>query len=87
MYDFPSDPVSSAGHSPGPGYDEHRHSTLSLILLIAAVAVIGIIAIGFTFWALGFLFHVFGLVLKIAILAGVAALVWRRVARGRCRRF
>jgi hypothetical protein len=83
MYDFPSDPLGTAPHS---GPEERRHSVLSLVLLIAAVTVLGIIALGFTFWALGFLFHIFGLILKIALLAAVAAFVWRRVVRGHWRR-
>jgi hypothetical protein len=82
MYDFPSDPLGSSRPSTAPGPEERRQSVLSLVLLIAAVAILGAIALGFTFWALGFLFHIVGVLLRIALIVAVAGLVWRRVTRG-----
>ena len=68
------------------GSDEEepkRHSMFSLIALIAVIAVAAVLAIGLVFLILGTLFSLAGAILKVAILVGIAALVWRRVARRR----
>jgi hypothetical protein len=71
----------------GPGEPEsdgpHKHSTFSLIVMIAVVAVVAIVGLGVAFWLLGFLFHLAGWILKVAILAAVAAFIWRRITRHR----
>lgn len=93
MYDFPSDPSGRTGPSvtPGPGPSgpcgERHHSVLGLVLLIAAVAIAGTAVLGFGFWALGFMFHIAGMILRVAILAAVAAFVWKRIMRRPSRRF
>ena len=61
----------------------HGHSVFSLVLIIAVVAVVGAVALTIAFLLLGFLFHVVGFILKVAIVAAVVALVWRRVTRHR----
>ncbi len=53
----------------------------SLIVMIVVIAVIAAVALSVTFWALGFLFHLAGWILRIAVLAAVAAFVWRKVNR------
>lgn len=58
-----------------------KHSMFSLIVMIVVIAVIAAVALTITFWALGFLFHLAGWILKVAVLAAVAAFVWRRVNR------
>jgi hypothetical protein len=81
MHDYQ---FGSSGSGAGDDYDRpHRYSTLSLVLLIVGVAIAAAVGLGIIFWALGFLFHLLGWVLKIAILAAVAAFVWRRIT---CRR-
>jgi hypothetical protein len=60
-----------------------RHSVFSLIAMIAVVTVITIIGLSVAFWALSLLFHLAGLIVKVAIVAAVAALVWRRCCRRR----
>ena len=59
----------------------HQNSIFSLIVMIVVVAIIGAVALSVTFWALGFLFHLAGWILRIAVLAAVAAFVWRKVNR------
>jgi len=68
------------------GSDEEepkRHSMFSLIALIAVIAVAAALALGLVFLILGTLFSIAGAILKVAILAAIAALVWRRVMRRR----
>ena len=60
-----------------------KHSVFSLVVMIGAVAVAGAIALTIAFFLLGFVFHLVGFILKVAILAAVAALVWRRITRHR----
>jgi len=82
-YDF--GPIGgSAAQSPyhEPENDSHhKNSIFSLIVMIVVVAIIGAVALSVTFWALGFLFHLAGWILKVALLAAVAAFVWRWVNR------
>jgi biotin transporter BioY len=83
-YDF--GPFGSAGHSSHyetEGDGRHQNSIFSLVVMIVVVAVIGAIVLGLAFMALGVLFHLAGWILKVAILAAVAALVWRRITRRR----
>ncbi len=80
-YDF-GHGSGSAGHSSytGPENDApSKNSMFSLIVMIVIVAVIGAVALSVAFWAVGFLFHLAGWILRIAILAAVAAFVWRRI--------
>jgi hypothetical protein len=70
----------------GPGDSQPGHSVLSLIILICLVAGAAVIGLGLVFWALGFAFHVAGLLLRIALVTAVVAFVWRRVVHGRSRR-
>lgn len=83
-YEFGSSGGSSGYTGPSDG-DGPRHSVLSLVLLICGVAVVAAVGLGAVFWALGFLFHIAGLILRIALITAVVAFVWRRVVRGRCR--
>jgi hypothetical protein len=78
-YQYGSSGSRSGGNPDGP----HHYSTLSLVLLVVGVAVAAALGLGIVFWALGFLFHLAGWIIKIAILAAVAAFVWRRIT---CRR-
>ncbi len=83
-YDF--GPFGSAGqssHYEGDNDAPHKNSIFSLVVMIVVVAVIGAVVLGLAFMALGLLFHLAGWILKVAILAAVAALVWRRINRRR----
>jgi putative flippase GtrA len=77
---------SSGGTHRGPygvpeGDEPRKHSMFSLIVMIVVVAVLAIAGLSIAFWALGFLFHLAGWILRIAVLAAVAAFVWRWVNR------
>ena len=77
---------SSGGTHQGPygvpeGDEPRKHSMFSLIVMIVVVAVLAIGALGIAFWAVGFLFHIAGWILRVAVLAAVAAFVWRWVNR------
>jgi biotin transporter BioY len=82
-YDF--GPFGSAGHSSHYEPDDapRKNSIFSLIVMIVVVAIIGAVVLGLAFMALGVLFHLAGWILKVAILAAVAALIWRRINRRR----
>jgi putative flippase GtrA len=83
MHDYQFGSGSRAGDNPdGP----HHYSTLSLVLLIVGLAIAAAVGLGIVFWVLGFLFHLVGWIVKIAILAAVAAFIWRRIAGRRDRR-
>ena len=74
----------SGGPSPytEPEHDtHHKSSMLSLVVMIVLLAVLGGIALSVTFWAMGFLFHLAGWILRIAVLAAVGAFVWHKVSR------
>jgi hypothetical protein len=60
-----------------------KQSVFSLVVMIAVVAIIAVLALAAVFWVLGLLFHIAGLIVKVAILAAVAAVVWRWVSRHR----
>ena len=88
MHSYETGPFGS-----GPNYrvfgteeeEPKRHSVFSLIALIAVIAVGAVLAIGLIFLILGTLFSLAGAIIKVAILAAIAAFVWRRVMhRKRC---
>jgi uncharacterized transporter YbjL len=85
-YDFGSTTGPQAFNRPG-GDEPPRHSVLSLVLLIVAVGIVAAVGLGLVFWAFGFLFHVASLLLKVALIVAVAALVWKRITRGRSRKY
>jgi hypothetical protein len=58
-----------------------RHSIFSLVAWIVVLAVAAAIVLTIAFWALGIVVGLAGWILKVAILAAVAAFVWRRVNR------
>ena len=80
-YGGPSTPDRGVGHDPD------RPGLLSLVLLVAAIVVGAVIAVGLVLWALGLVFSVAGVLVRVALVVAVAALVWRRVTRGRSRRY
>ena len=86
-YEFGSWGASRPGPYGEPEGDApHKHSTFSLIVMIVVVAVLPSSVSGVAFWALGFLFHLAGWILRVAVLAAVAAFVWRWVTRRRSSR-
>ena len=87
MHDYVSGALGGSTHqTPYGGPERHtseKHSVFSLIVMVVVIAVIAAVGLSITFWALGFLFHLLGWILKVAVLAAVAAVVWRWVSR-RC---
>ena len=83
MHSFDSGPLGAQFHEVG-GDEPGQRSTFSLIALIAVVAVLAVLVLGLVLLVLGFVASLAGALLKIAILAAVAAFVWKRVTR--CRR-
>lgn len=83
MHSFDSGPLGAQFHEVGGDEPGHR-STFSLIALIAVVAVLAVLVLGLVLLVLGFVASLAGALIKIAILAAVAAFIWKRVTR--CRR-
>jgi hypothetical protein len=81
-YEFGAPGGTQRGPYGGPeGDTPGKHSMFSLIVTIVVVAVLAMVAIGIAFWTLGFLFSIAGWILRVAVLAAVAAFVWRWVNR------
>jgi hypothetical protein len=85
-YDFGSGSGPRSYNNPPVG-DEPRHSVLSLVLLIVVVGILAAVGLGLVFWAFGFLFSIAALLLRVALIVAVAALVWRRITRGRWHKY
>ena len=83
MHSFDSGPVGAQFHEVGGDEPGHR-SAFSLIALIAVTAVLALLALGVVLLVLGFVASLAGMLLKVVILAAVAAFIWKRVMR--CRR-
>ena len=66
----------------GPG-DRPGRGLLGTALMVVVIAVGAVLVLGTAFWAIGLVFHLLGWIVRVALLAAVAALVWRRVTRGR----
>jgi hypothetical protein len=85
MHNYDAGPLGDPAHHTGYGEPEpnrpRKPSIFSLIVMIVAVAAIAAVGLTITFWALGFMFHLAGWILRVAVLAAVAAYVWRRVNR------
>ena len=82
MYDYSTDPGTGAGPGSGTwgGAGWHRRpSLLRMVLIGVAVAFAASFVFGTLFWVLGLAFHLFGLLLRVALVTAVAAWVWRRV--------
>jgi hypothetical protein len=59
--------------------------TVKLVLSIVVVALAALLVLGAGFWLLGIVFGMLGWIVRIALLAAVAAFVWRLVTRRRAR--
>jgi hypothetical protein len=59
--------------------EERKHSLLSLVVVIACSIVAFSLAIGVLFWTVGVMFHMLGWLIRLALIVGVAAFVWRLV--------
>jgi hypothetical protein len=84
MHNYDSGALGSTHQAPygGPEKDSpEKHSMLSLIAMVVVIAVTAVIGLTITFWALHFLFDLAGWILRVAVLAAVAAFVWSRVNR------
>jgi hypothetical protein len=85
MHNYEAGPLGDPAQHSGYGDPEPprrpQHSTFSLIAMIVVIAVAATVGLTVAFWALGFLFHLAGWILRVAVLAAVAAYVWRRVNR------
>jgi len=89
MHNYEFGSYGGQGHQSAPGDPDggrpRQHSVFSLVAMIAVIAVIALLALSVAFWVFGLVFHIAGMIFKVAILAAVAALVWRRVTRHRPR--
>lgn len=52
-----------------------------MVVVAVAVGVVLSLLVGPVFWALGLAFHLFTVVIRLAVLGAVATFVWRRILR------
>jgi putative flippase GtrA len=84
MHNYEFGPSGDPSHYSGFGEthaDRPHRSVFGLVVTIVVVAVLAAAGLGVAFWALGLLFHLLGWILRVAILAAVAAFVWHRLCR------
>jgi hypothetical protein len=74
-------PRGSGGGDPSAGWCRPGRGVVRTALMWAALALVVFLAFGTAMWALGLVFHLLGLLLRIALITAVVALVWRRVTR------
>ena len=86
MHNYEFGSTSSPRLGPHPDGDGHR-SAFSLVLLIVSGVVAASLGLALVFWVLGLFFSVAALLLRVALVVAVAAFVWRRVTRGRSRKY
>ena len=84
MYDTPfreTNPPHQATYGPGAFRCRHGRGILRTALMWTAIALLAVFAFGTVMWALGLVFHLAGLLLRIALITAVVAFVWRRITR------
>lgn len=84
MHNYDFGPFGGASHQDAYGEPEggpRRHSIFSLVAWIVVLAVAAAIVLSIAFWILGIVVGLAGWILKVAILAAVAAFVWRWIGR------
>ena len=81
MYDFPYDPAGDPRH-PRSACGPRRGGLLRMVLVAVAVGVVLSLLIGPVFWALGLAFHLFTVVIRLALLVAIGTFVWRHLLRG-----
>jgi len=78
---------SSQYETPGSGYTgggapDPGPCRPSLFRMVVAAVLIGVVAsvlFGSALWAIGVVFHIVGVVVRLAILAALGTFIWRRV--------
>ena len=59
------------------------HGVFRTVAMWVGIAVVAMILFSSAMWALGLVFHIFGLLVRVALVTAVVALVWRRITRRR----
>ena len=83
MYETPfhqSDPPYQA-YRTGPGRCGGGYRFLRTVLMWTAIAVVAMLALGTAAWVFGLVFHLLGLLVRVALVTAVVAFVWRRITR------
>ncbi len=84
MYETPfreTNPPNQSSYGPRPYHCGPGRGMLRTVLMWTAVALLVVFAFGTVTWALGLVFHLAGLLLRIALITAVVAFVWRRITR------
>ncbi len=81
MYNFPYEPPAGSAYPPGPAPQTGRHGPGLMRMIVAAllIAMVASLVFGPALWAVGFVFHLVGFVVRLAILAAIGRFIWRRV--------
>lgn len=65
------------GGAPDPG--PYRPSLFRMVVAAVLIGVVASVLFGSALWAIGVVFHIVGVVVRLAILAALGTFIWRRV--------
>lgn len=87
MYSSPYEsPLGSGyphGSDPDPDPGPSRPSLLRMVVAAVLIGVVASILFGSALGAIGVVFHIVGVVVRLAILVALGTFIWRRVTRHR----
>lgn len=84
MFQYQYDPTGGPSGSPG-GDGRSFLSVFKLVALVVGIGFMAALVLGFSFWALGWAFHVAFFLLRIAFFVWLGCFIWRRVLHRRRR--
>lgn len=81
MYNFPYETPTGSSYPPGapPEAGPRRPSLLRMVVAAVLIGVVASLIFGSAVSAVGFVFHLIGFVIRLAVLAAIAGFIWRRV--------
>lgn len=82
---FSSQYETSGSSYPDGGGSDPRPYRPSLFRMVVAAVLIGVVAsvlFGSALWAIGVVFHIVGLAIRLALLVALGTFIWRRVTHG-----
>ena len=77
MYNFPYETPTGSSYPPDAG--PRRPSLLRMVVAAVLIGVVASLIFGSAVWAVGFMFHLIGFFIRLAVLAAIASFIWRRV--------
>lgn len=81
MYNFAdrTDPGPGCPPGPSPHAGPGRPGLVRMVVAALLIGAVASLLFGSTLWAVGLVFHLVGLIVKLFILIAVGGFIWRRV--------